>query len=75
MPFAATWMDLDIIILNEVRQRQYHMMSLMCEMLKKKKETNELICKTETESQTLKADLWLPGGGNVVGRDKLEVLD
>ena len=22
MPFAATWMDLEMIILNEVRQRQ-----------------------------------------------------
>ena len=33
MPFAATWMDLDIIILSEVSQTEkdkYHMISLMC---------------------------------------------
>ena len=33
MPFAATWMDLDIIILNEVSQTEkdkYHMISLIC---------------------------------------------
>ena len=33
MPFAAIWMQLDIIILSEVSQRQkdkYHMMSLIC---------------------------------------------
>ena len=33
MPFAATWMQLEIIILNEVSQTEkdkYHMISLIC---------------------------------------------
>ena len=33
MPFATTWMQLEIIILNEVSQKEkdkYHMISLMC---------------------------------------------
>ena len=33
MPFAATWMDLEIIIQNKVSQKdkdKYHMLSLMC---------------------------------------------
>ena len=33
MPYAATWMDLEIIILNEVSQKEkekYHMISHIC---------------------------------------------
>ena len=32
MPFAAIWMDLEIIILNEVvrKRKKYHMLSLIC---------------------------------------------
>ena len=50
--FAETWTDLETVILSEVSQREkgkYHMISLICGIyLKKRKETNELIYKTET---------------------------
>ena len=53
MPFAATWMDLEIIILSEGSQTEkdkYHMISLIHGIFKNY--TDELIYKTETESQT-----------------------
>ena len=39
MPLAATWMDLEIVILREVSQTQKdkHMILLICGILKKKK--------------------------------------
>ena len=40
MPFAATWMDLEIIILSEVSHTvkdKHHMISLIRRILKKKK--------------------------------------
>ena len=33
MPFAATWMDVEILILSKVSQKEkdkYHIMSLIC---------------------------------------------
>ena len=53
MSFAATWMDLETIIPSEVSQTEndkYHKISLICGIFKKNG-TNELIYKTETESQ------------------------
>ena len=53
MPFTGTWMDLEMIILTEVSQTEknkYHMISLICGILKN--DTDELIYKTETASQT-----------------------
>ena len=66
MPFTTTWMDLENIIFNTKwskpdRERQIsydipYMRNL------KKNDTNELIYKTETDSQALRMNLWLPGG-------------
>ena len=51
MPFAATWMDLEIIILSEVSQRKTNIMILLiCEILKK--DANELTYKAEIDPQT-----------------------
>lgn len=47
--------DLKIIIVSEVSQTEknkYHMISLICD-------TNELVYKRETDSQTQKMILWL----------------
>ena len=55
--FAATWMELEIITLSEVSQTKkgkYHTILLICEILKKKKDTRKRIYKTETDSQTQK---------------------
>ena len=52
MPFAATRMDLEMIILSEVSQTEkdeYHMISLKYGI---NYDTEELICETETDSQT-----------------------
>ena len=59
MPFAATWMDLEIFILSEVHQKEKdkcHMISLICGNIKY--DANELIYERETDSQIIES-LWL----------------
>ena len=51
MPFAATWMDLEIFILSEISQAEkdkYYMISLICGILKNI--TNYLIYKRKIDS-------------------------
>ena len=69
MPFAAMWMQLEIIILSEVRETQawYHVCNV-------KYYANELIYRTETELQTSKTNLWYQREKNR-WKDKLEVCD
>ena len=50
MPFAATWMDLEIITLSEVRKRQISYDIIYMQSLRKN--TNEQISKTERDTQT-----------------------
>ena len=49
LPFATTWMDLEIIILSEVNQTNIICYGLYVES--KENDTNELIYKTEIDSQ------------------------
>ena len=70
MSFSATWMDLEMIILSEVRQRKKNIMiSLICGILKNY--TNEFIHKTDS----YKTNIWLPKGTVGRGGDKLGVWD
>ena len=66
MPFAATWMKLEIIILSEVSQTEkykYHMISLICGI-----ENMTQVKLSETDSQTQKK-----GGAGWIG--SLELVD
>ena len=51
MPFAATSMDLEIVIVNEVSQREISY-DIPCMWSLKTNDTNEFIYTIETESQT-----------------------
>ena len=54
MPFAAKWRDLEIALLSEVKSHREGNSLWYCLYFesKKKKDTNEFIYKTETDSQT-----------------------
>ena len=71
MPFAATWMDLENIILVK-SEKDKNDINYMWNL---KNNTNKSIYKTETVSQTKKTNLWLLKGRGKGGRDKLRVWD
>ena len=52
MPFAATWMQLEIIILSEVVRKRRQVPYDITYMWNLKYDTNEPIYETETESWT-----------------------
>ena len=65
MPFAATWMDIEIYHRVEIRQTKkdkYHDIIYMWNL---KMDTCEVIYKTERDSPNLKTNLWLPKGKGV----------
>ena len=57
MPFAATWMDLEIIVLSEVSQRKKISCGITY-MWNLKNDTNELTKQKQTQIQ--KTNLWSP---------------
>ena len=52
MPFAATWMDMEIIILSEVNQTEIQISYDIAYVWSLKYDINELIYKTEIDLQT-----------------------
>ena len=63
MPFAVTGLDPEFVILSKVSQAEkdkYHMRPLICGT--QNNSTNELIHKTETESQTQKTNVMFTKG-------------
>ena len=55
MPFAAMWLDLEIIILNEVSKKDiYHMIPLICEIL----ENNTNLFIKQKQTHTLRKQIY-----------------
>ena len=64
MPFAATWMEIETLILSEVSQKEkdkYHNITYIWNLI------YEPIYRKETNSWTWRTDLWLLRGWGGVG--------
>ena len=73
MPFAATWMDLEIIILSEVSQKEkdiYYMISLICGISNM---TQINISTKQKQTHRHRGQLWLPRGRESGGRNGVGV--
>ena len=62
MSFAATWMELGILILSEVSQKDSQMQYDSTYKWNLKLGTDEPIYRTEIDSQIWRPYLWLPRG-------------
>ena len=60
MSFAATWMDLEIIILSKVNQKERQMAYDITYMWNLKYDTNQPLYKTKADSHMWRTVLWLP---------------
>ena len=60
MPLLATWLDLEMITVSEVRERQIYDITHMWNLIRNY--TREHIRTRETDSKFLKPNLWLPKG-------------
>ena len=66
MPFATTWMQLEIITLNKMSERERRIPYDITYTWNLKYDTNAHIYETKRESWTQRTDRWLPRGW---GRD------
>ena len=64
MPFTATWMDLEVLILNKISQRQRQKPYDITHMWNLKYYQNEHIYEIKKDLQTQRTALWLLMGGD-----------
>jgi len=62
LPFATTWIDLEGIMLSEIRQRERQILYVITYMWNLKSKQTSKYNKNETESQICRTNLWLQAG-------------